>query len=541
VRLRYRSGDGQLGTTERPVVIPHLADEGIELDLGLVSITEMEGNHSWSGQVEVRGATIAGFQITDLLFMPATHWARVRGSQSVTAASTPLIAADNFDRVESSLIGTTADLGGTWTESGDTTDFEISETPGLAIQTAVSDSASYNGQYARLGTATPAYVDARVDISRSGLVALLSFSGIFLRYTDTDNWLLATYTSVGPDVRIDLRKRVGGSVSTLGGANVAPAESGSFRSLRVVADGAGNVVVLDGPKGGQSEFRIVVIADADLATGGALEDGGFGIYDENTSAVAGARLFNNFAVHSAPGGAAIFDHVINPNQSLRLTHAKAERENAAGDQWGRVPHFEGARLKIPPSTRNDLIHRLVVKQDRNDLTAFPVGDPSVVNLCTNPSAVTNTTGWTNASLVTFERDTSLPTLSGLPSGITTGFHYVGNQDADRAFDEIAVESGKTYRFSVYAYLDTSTATGVRLQITDAGGGSEGNSATVSALDAWTRIDMSVTADATETWQFRVRQVGAGGTDFYFTGVSIREVDQLSASLTVTPRVLLTAA
>jgi hypothetical protein len=88
----------------------------------------------------------------------------------------------------------------------------------------------------------------------------------------------------------------------------------------------------------------------------------------HTPATAVTRLYDNFRAWEPQ-----VDHAIHANQSLRLTHEKAEHENAAGTRWGSVPHFEGARLKVPPSTRNGYSHRLVVKADRNDLTQLPVG------------------------------------------------------------------------------------------------------------------------------------------------------------------------
>jgi hypothetical protein len=102
--------------------------------------------------------------------------------------------------------------------------------------------------------------------------------------------------------------------------------------------------------------------------GGTLASGRVGLFDLWGEAGGVTRDYDNFAAWVPE-----IDHAIHPDQSLRLTHQTAKRENAAGTDFGRVPHFEGARLKIPPSTRNDLIHRLVVKQDRNDLTMLPVG------------------------------------------------------------------------------------------------------------------------------------------------------------------------
>lgn len=547
VRLSYRSGDGPLGLTDRPVVTPHRAGALIEVDLGLVNIREAEGTHSWSGRVEFKGA-IAGldFKLRELRFLPATNWARMRAPQQ-TAAITGVVAHDPLDDVSGALDGEAAPAGGNWARvAGDTDDFIGAA--GYVERSAASDTAigtsTWPGVLARLGTGTAALTDVRTEFQLPGFAAADStvWAGIFARYVDANNWLLAFRTnehfSNGTKwVRLFLWKCIAGTIESLDapGGRVVPF-NGGWIAFGLTAFVNGSVVVFSGTPGSELPWVAGAAEDPDLATGGALDDGGWGIGGGITGAQAAAVLrHRNFLV--AEGEDA--DHVIHPSQSLRLTHDKAERENAAGTRWGRVPHFEGARLKIPPSTRNSHVHRLVVKQDRNDLTQLPVGTTPPAELCTNPSAETDTTGWTNAGALTFERVTSLPTLDGLPAGVTTGFHVVGNSDGDRAFDEIAVTSGLTYRFAVYAYLDSSTATGVRLEIADAGGGSEGNSATLSALDTWTRLNMTVLADATETWQFRVRQIGAGATDFYFTAVSIRQL-LLTPALTVTPRVFLTS-
>lgn len=62
---------------------------------------------------------------------------------------------------------------------------------------------------------------------------------------------------------------------------------------------------------------------------------------------------------------------------------------------------------------------------------------------------------------------------------------------------MAVESGNAYRFSAYVYIDSLTASGVGLQVRDAGGDIEVTGALFSTVGSWARIEVSVTADATE--------------------------------------------
>lgn len=92
---------------------------------------------------------------------------------------------------------------------------------------------------------------------------------------------------------------------------------------------------------------LLVMDDARLATGGIDDDGHVCVLDRWGFAAASTRTISKLAAWAPETS-----HVIAPDQSMRFTHETAESENAAGTDWGRVPHFEAARLKIPPSTRN---------------------------------------------------------------------------------------------------------------------------------------------------------------------------------------------
>lgn len=143
------------------------------------------------------------------------------------------------------------------------------------------------------------------------------------------------------------------------------------------------------------------------------------------------------------------------------------------------------------------------------------------NLCTNPDAVTDTTGWTNVSLTTFERVTSLPTVAGLPAGITTGFHGVGDANADRAQIGFTAVAGRSYRYSAYVRLASLSATSIFLQLTGTATGTLASSTYTTVGGDFTQLYINFVAGAAETVTCRVNQSGAGASDFHFTRAEIR--------------------
>lgn len=179
----------------------------------------------------------------------------------------------------------------------------------------------------------------------------------------------------------------------------------------------------------------------------------------------------------------------------------------------REPQFAGS-----PDTEGD---SLVTSKYGNRevsllLRVAEPSDSSSTNLATNPRCAVDTTGWTNSGLATMER--SLLDQTSTPDGTQgaeTALHVVGNSDLDYAYDEIDVTSGQSYTLSAWVYLDTNSATGVRLTIHNAAGAAlKANTSTFSTLDTWTRLTCTVTADATATWRFGIQQVGAGAADAY---------------------------
>lgn len=169
-------------------------------------------------------------------------------------------------------------------------------------------------------------------------------------------------------------------------------------------------------------------------------------------------------------------------------------------------------------------------QNREISMSLRVAEPTEgagTNLATNPRAAVDTTGWTNSGLAGMTR--VVLDQTGTPIGLQgaeTALRAQGNSDTDVAYLSAAVTSGQTYRFSAYVYLDTNTATGVKLTARNASGTLKASSSTLSTLDTWTRLDVSVAADSTSTWRFGIEQTGAGAADAYVTMVLIEQSSSL---------------
>lgn len=148
------------------------------------------------------------------------------------------------------------------------------------------------------------------------------------------------------------------------------------------------------------------------------------------------------------------------------------------------------------------------------------------NLCTNPRGAVGTTGWTNSNYNTFEATGSLPTLVGLPEGITTGFHCVGDSSNDRAVASYPVVSGAGMAVAIYAHIVSATATGGRLLIKDSGGSTESQTNFTTVGGGFARVGAAVPSDETDTWTVEVRQLGSGNLELYYTAVLIEQAPEV---------------
>lgn len=349
VRLQWRTGGGGW-TNERWVRVG--PSDWRDVDLGTIDIRELPEGHSWEGRiVGVSDGEFPTLDVDTVSLLPCDRYFVGRGTTSPSPSSA-IVAADDFVSHDSgsNLTGLTAPVGGNWSGSGDSDDFTVGYAFAAAGRAAISDSNLNSGRYCRLGSGT--LTDATIDfnINASLLAPLNSAMGVFARYADTNNWVMVRYVT---PTTVLVEKRVSGTVSTL--AVVSTGGVGSHR-FTVGADGTFALV--------RGTTWLAIGQDSDLATGGALASGGYGIYHANTSANPAPGFILDFSVS---GVGLVSLPALCADDDLTLLHNDAL--TGTPDGTGRTPVREGNYLTLPPATRAGLKSRVVVRRRTHDLAA----------------------------------------------------------------------------------------------------------------------------------------------------------------------------
>lgn len=163
------------------------------------------------------------------------------------------------------------------------------------------------------------------------------------------------------------------------------------------------------------------------------------------------------------------------------------------------------------------------------------------NWCTNPKAGTlATTGWALGGTPTFVATNALPTLTGLPLGITTGFHVQAANNGDGVTFTWQTDNGAGWTVSLYAYLVALNGA-ARIELADGGGTAAHttNNDNVNSRDttvgSWIRLSLGFNATSTGTLTVKMRELtnATPYCDWYFTGVQIeRTVGGAQSAFTV---------
>jgi hypothetical protein len=368
VRLAWRTGDGAF-TREQWRVIPG-ASAWYDLDLGVLDIPEMTGTHSWEGRIEVQAQS--GFVTADLdtvSFIPCDSYTRLRGASTPDTNTFALTASDTFSTLSGTLHGGTVEYTPsgtvTWSTSGATGDFTVDSTRDSLVRAQTGDASLTAGRFARVGNLTAAACSLRARIT--GFQLATTSAGLFCRYVDSNNYLLVRLVYVFglfPVSKVELVKRVAGTFTVIGtnGSTFLPAWIDGWNDVEVSVDTTGQATVKIG------STTNINLTDSDLATGGTLATGGFGVYHANTAAAPNGEVFDNVEV-SGLTSATLTNPVVFSSRTVDLTHQAAVSASSDGTKMNRTPIVEGNYLKLPPSTRNLDKHRIVVRARRNDVDA----------------------------------------------------------------------------------------------------------------------------------------------------------------------------
>lgn len=372
LRLVWDVGDFAWPTENTAVQIPVAATPGggqlCAVDLGEVRLDRVPaGTHRWQGIIQGRGVDGGeNVQIDKIWLVPVDEgYGVLRAPTNLESGLGSYSARDEFNQTAGVLTGKALPVGGAWSGAGDTDDFVVNANTGFRVAqrsaTGVPDVVN-TGRAAVAGTTNFTNVVVQVDFQTA--VGFVNHNGVFARWLDINNWLMLSYNKT----TIQIRKRVGGTITPMA---IVPAvlNPSAWYRLRMVVDTAGLVqgwCYLLGSAPGDP----IVTAAAELATGGALQTGRVGFYDED-STTGGAqtpttRYYDNFSAF-VPS----YDAVLHPNQSAELRTEGMFREEATGAAFGPVSHVVGDLPRIPPSGSEGRTVQFFLKASRGDFDSLP--------------------------------------------------------------------------------------------------------------------------------------------------------------------------
>jgi hypothetical protein len=279
-------------------------------------------------------------------------------------------ARDEFDQAAGALTGKTLPLGGTWGSAGASVDYQLlgggyAQRDYTAADNPATSAALETGRFAIAGSTSFTNVGGSIDIAWSSLTSTAK-SSFFLRYTNTNNYVIATLGAAGSDY-LDVVERVGGTTNPrLARVPISGRGINTFYTLTTLIDTSGRIVVWFFTQGSHAD-PLIQTQSANCATGGALASGTVGPLDFQRGIVPLTTSYDNFRawVPNIPV-------VLNSGRTTRFLHDTVLRQNAAGTSEGRPPVFAGKHLTLPPDTRANRKRRIVVKRRRFDSdSGFP--------------------------------------------------------------------------------------------------------------------------------------------------------------------------
>ena len=368
VRLSWRMGNGGL-TQERWVQVG-VGSRWVDLDLGTVDIPSIIGAQAFEARIEAASRSgYPNFDIDTVCLIPADRYLRLRG-RVISETVSGLTAADDFsDHAAGTLNGKTPPItaGGNWTESGSGGNFRVVE-GNYVNRFGVSESPDA-GQFVSAGTAVASQIDVRALTNLGVPVNGTNSVGLFVRYVDANNFLLAKQ-SFGTETNqlvqlLFLIKKLSGTVTVLAATTVADF---GYNRMSLQANSSGVITVQTGLPGDSFlTTRISFPGDASTQSGGTLASGKYGLYHENTSSTAAFGAFDDFTATVPSATSTIDQPAIFSGRKLQVTNEAALTASSDGAHLANTPVREGNYLLLPPATRNGQKSRIVVRARRDDI------------------------------------------------------------------------------------------------------------------------------------------------------------------------------
>lgn len=152
------------------------------------------------------------------------------------------------------------------------------------------------GRYVTLGGSVSGAISVHAGIYMS-TPSYTGRLGVIARCTDINNWVMAAFESLStnaafstPTPAITLRKRVGGTITTLGAVQVPAARPDYSYAIRLQIDATGTYAVWFAPEGDDPAAPVIEGQDATLVGG----SGAVGIYDSYITNDISLRVLDHF-------------------------------------------------------------------------------------------------------------------------------------------------------------------------------------------------------------------------------------------------------
>lgn len=388
LRFEYAQGDLMRWRPLDPITFNVDSSDGkwILLDLGVVRLGRAAvGTQRWEGRISAKSTIPADvLQIDWIAILPVEEFYAECRNLSISPVQGAQVARDPFSQTAGVLTGKAALVGGTWSGAGDADDFNVSGSGSVSrIPAAVDVSSTANdptgtfsggktGRYERLGAGVVAggSVECDVDAPSSTNGTITERRGVMARYTDTNNLVLGfldhDHRSNGEYLYLvnAYYKKEGGAWKLLRGAVAPPLTPGAIYRLilTINTDGSGSIALMSGST---TVALNTWKATADLATGGKLASGGYGIYHEVSGSLPSnySNTFDNFTVREFTSPTT--DAVVYANRDLRIRWDKAVREASDGSgAFSDVGLYGGDRLLVPHSGREGRPVRFAILTSR---------------------------------------------------------------------------------------------------------------------------------------------------------------------------------
>lgn len=365
VALEWWLGTGGATTVNPPVLVSCEGNPGwMMVDLGVINLQKLPKNTgsgsylpAWEGRILAKSSPSStlntAVDLDCLFFVPIDE-----GSGQVTAglptvALSNLSVQDTFDlQTAGNLAGKTALFGGVWGGAGDADDFTVDAALKKIKRVAVSDTSR------RINYVTKTMTDMQVSVGFDVTAASTTTIGVCARYINNSNCLIFTTTQGGTQYVL---KFVAGVLTNLGTLDYSTGGGTTLLTgtMTIYVDRYGRWMVWRTPTNGVLGWPAMAGQDTDLATGGPLASGYPGIVDEQLSATAATRIYDNFTAYTPN-----IDASIQASQSVEIRDDRVLQEDLAGTSLLPVTKYEGSYLKIPPAGKEKRISEIIVKSSR---------------------------------------------------------------------------------------------------------------------------------------------------------------------------------